>query len=83
MWRHDSMSDADVFQLLRGRTIMMAGNRRQRIYGQLDCRSGKRMRRANRVFFADATSAVVAGYRPCGHCLPDHYRQWQAESDGE
>ena len=31
----------------------------------------------NRVFFADAETAVAAGYRPCAVCLPDEYRAWK------
>ena len=69
MWRHDRLADAELFRLLRKGEITYAGNRRLKIYGRLDCWSGQRMRRVNRVFFVDEAEAVTAGYRPCGHCM--------------
>jgi methylphosphotriester-DNA--protein-cysteine methyltransferase len=58
------------------------GHRRGRIYGRLDCPSALRALanggyRAHRVFFADETTAVQAGYRPCGVCLPEQHRAWK------
>ncbi len=60
----------------------LGGHRRQRIYGRLDCPAALRaLRRGNyaahRVFFADAPTAVAAGYRPCARCLPADYRRWK------
>jgi methylphosphotriester-DNA--protein-cysteine methyltransferase len=60
----------------------VGGHRRSRIYGRLDCPSARRaLDRGgyvrDRVFFADAATAVAAGYRPCAVCLPDAYRQWR------
>ena len=69
MWRHDELTDAELFGLMHAGEIALAGNRRLKIYGRLDCASGRRMQRANRVFFADEQEAVRAGYRPCGHCM--------------
>jgi methylphosphotriester-DNA--protein-cysteine methyltransferase len=60
------------------------GNRRLKIYGRLDCPSALRaINRGStyarhRVFFADEASAIAAGYRPCGVCMRDAYRQWRA-----
>ena len=34
--------------------------------------------RQHRVFFADATTAAAAGFRPCAVCMPDDYRAWKA-----
>jgi len=31
-----------------------------------------------RVFFADAATAIAAGYRPCAGCLPEKYKAWKA-----
>jgi len=31
----------------------------------------------NRVFFADEVTAVAAGFRPCGACLPEKYAVWK------
>lgn len=69
MWRHDQLTDGELWALLRAGAVALAGNRRLRIYGRLDCGSGRRMLRANRVFFANEAEARAAGYRPCGHCM--------------
>jgi Metal binding domain of Ada len=58
------------------------GNRRGKIYGRLDCRSAQRAIAAGgyvkcRVFFADAATAIAAGYRPCAVCCPDRYYAWK------
>jgi methylphosphotriester-DNA--protein-cysteine methyltransferase len=55
----------------------LAGNQRLKIYGTLDCSSGKRMKKENRIFFNDEMDAVLAGYRPCGHCLKEKYVVWK------
>ena len=64
----------------------LGGNRRQRVYGTMDCgvardqlRRFPDTMRAHRVFFADEASAVAAGYRPCGSCLREAYRRWKDE----
>jgi len=56
--------------------VTFGGNRQLKIYGTLSCRSGRRMKAANRVFFATEQEAVDAGYRPCGHCLRKEYKRW-------
>jgi methylphosphotriester-DNA--protein-cysteine methyltransferase len=68
MWRHDQLTDRELFTLLRQGAIALAGNRRLKIYGRLNCASGQRMKRTNRVFFATKADAITAGYRPCGNC---------------
>jgi methylphosphotriester-DNA--protein-cysteine methyltransferase len=30
------------------------------------------------VFFADETTAVAAGYRPCARCMPAEYAAWRS-----
>ncbi len=60
----------------------LGGHRRLRLYGLLDCPSALRALAiggyaANRVFFADEQTAVLAGYRPCARCLPDRYALWR------
>ena len=57
--------------------VLLAGNRRLKIYGMLQCVSGKRMKTANRVFFANEADAVALGYRPCGHCMRSEYLLWR------
>ncbi|MDO8558550.1 MAG: Ada metal-binding domain-containing protein [bacterium] len=48
-----------------------AGNKPRKIFGRLDCLSGKRMMKPkNRVFFLTWQDAVEAGYRPCKNCRP-------------
>jgi hypothetical protein len=64
----------------------LGGHRRTKVYGRLDCPAALRAIAAggyvaNRVFFADETAAVAAGYRPCARCLPDEYRAWKAHHD--
>src|SRR3954468_15441568 len=63
------------------------GHRRERGYGRLDCPAalsaiarGGYVR--HRVFFADEPTAVAAGYRPCGRCLPERYAAWR-DSDSD
>lgn len=41
-----------------------------RIFGRLDCKSGMRMKKENRVFFHTLEDAVREGYRPCNNCKP-------------
>lgn len=63
----------------------LGGHRATRIYGLLDCRSARRAIDnggyvGQRVFFADESTALAAGYRPCARCLPDRYRNWKASA---
>lgn len=53
----------------------LGGHRPGRRYGRLDCPAALRaIARGgyvkHRVFFADERTAIAAGYRPCGVCLP-------------
>ena len=64
----------------------LAGHRRNRIYGRLDCASALRAIArggyvSERVLFADEQHALDAGYRPCAVCLPDAYAKWKAVID--
>ncbi len=56
-----------VFSRVPGR---YAGIVTQKIFGRLDCWSGKRALKKNRVFFLTWEDAVAAGYRPCKVCRP-------------
>lgn len=66
----------------------LGGHRRGRLYGRLDCPSALRaIARGHyvryRVFFADESTALEAGYRPCAVCLPERYAEWkQSRSPG-
>jgi methylated-DNA-[protein]-cysteine S-methyltransferase len=60
----------------------LGGHRADRIYGTLGCPGAARAIArggyvANRVFFADAPTAIAAGYRPCATCLPTEYKTWK------
>lgn len=63
--------DTALFKrLVRAGVIRFAGNSKLKIYGTMNCRSGKRMKRTNRVFFSSAEEAISMGYRACKKCLP-------------
>ncbi len=75
---HDQIDDRSVRSLIRKKGIVLAGHRKSLIYGRLDCYQGKRMKRANRVFFATEAHAQWSGFRPCGQCLRAQFALWQA-----
>ena len=61
----------------------LGGHRKSKIYGRLDCRAARQaIARGgyvnDRVFFADASSARAAGFRPCAVCMPDEYVRWKS-----
>lgn len=64
------------------------GNSKMKIYGRLDCPSANSTIRRfpgqyekHRVFFADERTALAAGYRPCGNCLRQKYRDYKADPE--
>ena len=64
------------------------GNSKMKIYGRLDCPSAnsaiKRFPGSYekyRVFFADEKTALAAGYRPCGNCLRQKYREYKEDPE--
>ncbi len=66
-----------LYKILKnGETILSeipgeyAGWRPGKIFGRLDCKSGMRMKKENRVFFHSLEDAVLEGYRPCKKCRP-------------
>jgi len=73
MIRHVDISDAELRQLIKEKILVLGGNMRLKIYGRLDCKSGRRMKRKNRVFFCSAAEAMQAGFRACGHCMKAEY----------
>lgn len=62
------------------------GNRSTKVYGRMDCPAALRALNLdsrdvyikNRVFFPDEATALAAGFRPCGTCLRERYKQWKA-----
>ena len=60
----------------------LGGNSTLQIYGRLDCARAIAALTLgyakHRVFFADEASAIRAGFRPCGRCMPAQYVVWKA-----
>lgn len=77
MIKHVELTDTKLWQNIRHYCIRFGGNRKLKIYGTLHCKSGKRMKRANRVFFKSEEEAILFGYRPCGHCMKANYQKWK------
>lgn len=63
----------------------LGGNSKSRIYGHLDCTAANSALALgyakHRVFFANETDAIAAGYRPCGRCMRAEYNKWKASQD--
>lgn len=74
---HAAISKAAIKIKIRRREIFLAGNAQLKIYGTLQCKSGKRMKKENRVFFVSENEAIKQGYRPCGHCMKTKYQQYR------
>jgi methylphosphotriester-DNA--protein-cysteine methyltransferase len=77
MIRHFDINPIDLRKKIRQRQILFAGNANLEIYGNLGCKSGKRMKKQNRVFFGSEKEALEDGYRPCGNCLNTKYKNWK------
>ena len=74
---HAEITPTELQKLIRKKQIQVAGNSNLKIYGTLQCSSGKRMKTENRVFFENADEAVKCGYRPCAKCLIEEYLYWK------
>ena len=74
MVRHIMINDSEMLKAIKSGLIRYGGHRKQRIYGTLICQSGKRMKRQNRVFFKNRKDAINNGYRPCGNCMNESYK---------
>lgn len=72
--KHNETTPVILRTKIRKREIILGGNQRLKIYGTLFCKSGKRMNKENRVFFESESHAVETGFRPCGHCMTDKYK---------
>ncbi|WP_255711004.1 Ada metal-binding domain-containing protein [Dyadobacter chenhuakuii] len=64
-------------KLIDDHIICCGGNARLKIFGTLQCNSGKRMKMKNRVFFNSENEAMLRGFRPCGHCMREAYSKWK------
>jgi methylphosphotriester-DNA--protein-cysteine methyltransferase len=76
MIHHNQIQQSTLIQQIKAGKILYGGNKNLKIYGQLTCKSGKLMKRENRVFFASEQEAISQGFRPCGHCLRAKYIVW-------
>lgn len=76
MIHHSEISNSELKNKIRSKQIRYGGNANLKIYGHLDCKSGIRMKKSNRVFFSNMKEAIEAGYRPCGHCMRAEYKKW-------
>lgn len=79
---------ADVKEYLSDTPGTYGGNSKGKIYGRLDCPTAlSSIRRfpgvyeKSRVFFADERTALAAGYRPCGNCLGEKYREYMNDPE--
>lgn len=77
MIKHDDISPEVLFRKIKKKEIVVAGNEKLKIYGTLDCSSGKRLKKENRVFFSCEEEALENGYRPCGKCMKTKYNDWK------
>ncbi|MGV3613445.1 MAG: Ada metal-binding domain-containing protein [Fluviicola sp.] len=77
MIQHHKISDSELHSKLKNGEICFGGNQKLKIYGTLNCSSGKRMKRENRVFFSSKHEAREKGFRPCGHCMKTDYQNWK------
>jgi methylphosphotriester-DNA--protein-cysteine methyltransferase len=83
MIRHTELGDYSFKRsrqlkiLLDKNQVTFAGNLKLKIYGKLNCSSGKRMKIENRVFFISEEEALQLSYRPCGHCMVKEYKEWK------
>ncbi len=82
MKTHQSLLDEKgtnrvLLSFIKNRKILWAGNRKLNIYGKLNCKSGKRMKTQNRVFFQNKQEAIALGFRPCGNCIRLEYLGWK------
>jgi hypothetical protein len=75
---HLNISDSDLRRKIKHHQIRLGGNNQLKIYGTLQCKSGKRMKRENRVFFSSENEAITNGFRPCGHCMKGAYKKWKS-----
>jgi methylphosphotriester-DNA--protein-cysteine methyltransferase len=74
---HKDTTIEELRERIANGEIVFAGNIALKIYGTLDCRSGKRMLKKNRVFFRSEEEALANGYRPCANCLRTKYNEWK------
>ncbi len=80
MYSHHQLEKNALKQKIRDGEIVLAGNSKLKIFGLLNCRSGKRMKKQNRVFFESEMEAISLGFRPCGNCMRGKFGEWRKVS---
>ena len=78
MLKHAEISQIELHSLIKNQKILLGGNKRLKIYGKLSCKSGKKMKKENRVFFGSEEEALAVGYRPCARCMRVQYLKWKS-----
>ena len=81
MVKHTDTTNADLLTAIKQNEICLGGNIPMKIYGTLQCKSGKRLKKQNRIFFKSENEAEQNGYRPCGHCLKKKYKIWKSSNN--
>ncbi|MCM3766956.1 Ada metal-binding domain-containing protein [Neobacillus niacini] len=81
-----TLMGADKQSYLSDKPGTYGGHRKSKIYGRMDCSAALRAIEKggyvkNRVFFADEETAIAAGFRPCGVCLPEKYTNWKKQKE--
>ncbi|WP_417353325.1 Ada metal-binding domain-containing protein [Flavobacterium alkalisoli] len=77
MIQHSEISNTLLKAKIKAGEISFGGNKKLKIYGRLSCKSGKRMKQENRVFFGSEQEAIKNQFRPCGHCMKTEYKKWK------
>ncbi|MEK7433353.1 MAG: Ada metal-binding domain-containing protein [Cyanobacteriota bacterium] len=77
MITHIEISNNELRVKIKQKELCFGGNINLKIYGTLECKSGKRMKKINRVFFTSELEAIKYGFRPCGHCMRTQYQEWK------
>lgn len=75
---HKEINALELTTQIKQGKLTLAGNNVLKIYGLLNCKSGRRMKKLNRVFFHNEHEAIQLGFRPCGHCLKTKYEVWKS-----
>jgi hypothetical protein len=58
MITHNDITNEALRRQIKHKQIIFGGNIRLKIYGTLHCKSGKRMKKGNRIFFISEDEAL-------------------------
>lgn len=81
----DKIERNEIIKLIKSGQVTMGGHRKLKIYGHLNCPNAKRWIKKGhyvkqRVFFTSESEAIENGYRPCGCCMKEEYKEWKKAS---